>query len=318
MTERELKSLSKKQILTLLTKQDNTLERLAKELEQAKTEHEYTKKELLNVTAELAAAKQQVVELGASPTLLNDIVRAANETADKYISEAEKEIEVRMQKLKDFEDETANKIKSVESQGSLVISGICSMLDKHIENVHVLYAEFHANLRAVNMAQFLPPEKLGMGIGDSSQNTESTFGEHFDNDGDILPGQFEIEGTGINQTDVDIFGDAENIQSDNDTFDGTVSNQTDSNVFGDTETKQTDNNAFGDTEANIADNDIFGGVKNNQLDSTVFGSYESNQTDNNTFSGTESSKTASTDDDDDDIILNNSAKVEGGYDFFYE
>ena len=159
MTERELKSLSKKQIISLLTQQDNALEKLAKELEKAKLEHEQTKNELGQTAAELSAAKQQVVELGASPTLLSNIVKAANDAADKYVADAEKAIEQRKEKLLELEREAESKIKTVEERACLAISDVCSVLDKHIQSIHTLYAQFHTNLRNAGMARFLPAEK---------------------------------------------------------------------------------------------------------------------------------------------------------------
>ena len=309
MTERELKSLSKKQLLTLLSKQDGALEKLTRELENTKQELDHTKRELVQTTADLSAAKQQVVELGASPTLLNDIVKAANETADKYISEAEKEIDVRMQKLKDIEDESSNKIKTAETQASLVVSGICSMLDKHIQNVHTLYAEFHANLRNVDMAQFLPPEKLGIGGNGNMQSSEPIADENSDYE-KIETSKPEHEDADTNQTDNNIFDNAEANQVDDNILGGVENNLTNDNTFGGAENNLTGDNIFGSAESNLTDDNIFGGTETSQTNDNILGDTETNQASDNTFGGTENSLS------DDDIL--GAAKVEGGYDFFYD
>ena len=161
MTEKELKSLSKKQIITLLTKQDSALEKLSGELAQTKKEHDQVIKELEQVNSELSNAKQQLVELGASPSLISDIVKAANDAADKYVADAEQAIEERKKRLLELEEIATAKIKEAEDLASRVVSSTCSILDKHVQNVHSLYAEFHAGLRTADMARFLPPEKQG-------------------------------------------------------------------------------------------------------------------------------------------------------------
>ena len=161
MTEKELKSLSKKQIITLLTKQDNALEKLSAELDQTRKEHEQVKLELEQVNSELSNAKQQLVELGASPSLISDIVKAANDAADKYVAEAEQAIEERKQRLLELEEIASAKIKESEELAKRVVSSTCLILDKHVQNIHSLYAEFHAGLRASDMTRFLPMEKQG-------------------------------------------------------------------------------------------------------------------------------------------------------------
>lgn len=151
MTDKQVRVLSRTQMLTLLLQQEQEIEKLTADL---------------NDAAKQLAAKSKNAD--ASPELLASVLCAAQEAADKYVLDAKAAEDDKRKELARLEEETrllrqeANRYyKETIAEATRVIDRMRGAVKGQIDQANQIYSEFQSIITSNNLPAAPPAENPG-------------------------------------------------------------------------------------------------------------------------------------------------------------
>ena len=148
MTDKQVRALSKPQMLTLLLQQEQEIEKLTSDLN--------------NAAKKLEAVKSQVVDV--APELLGAVLRAAQEAADNYVLDAKNAEDEKRKELVRMEEEIRNLRREADryysetiAEATRVVDKMCGAFKGQIDQANQIYSEFQSMITTNSPS----PEKPG-------------------------------------------------------------------------------------------------------------------------------------------------------------
>jgi len=170
MDDRQLRALSKIQMLKIIRQQEDVIERLTEEKDFEIRRLTDEKEELLNKLSERQLKLDQAGSLAEASVMVSGLLQAAQEAADVYlvnIKEAEAEKAATMEKLeREAEDralaifkETAQKQAEVMAELQRLVNATNDIYDWHLVQLSKGRKEFHAMIERTGLVKLIKEDE---------------------------------------------------------------------------------------------------------------------------------------------------------------
>ena len=137
----KIKSLSKTQMINLLMQQEKEIEEMAAEIE--------------HLLSELRDAKKRANEGGgvSIPTLVDDITKAAQEAANKYIAETQLSMDEAKKDVINMELKAREYYEETIARARKTITSMCGAFEWQIDKLKAMYVEFQGKLDSAGLSE---------------------------------------------------------------------------------------------------------------------------------------------------------------------